>query len=233
MGIREAPPVTRTTSTWAQPSLLSLSNLSVISSVRSTRGFVMLKLLDFDLVRLAMSAMDTGQCGRGRTDRPQLRLLDFKRQGLQAFRIGAGIVAKRFGELAGNRVDERFIPVDAAQMQIAAAGDDGDFVLAIADERQVERAAAQIVDENSLLARQLAKPESFAPQHVAERRGHRLVNDVDPLQTGGMARLNCGVPLRVAELRGTVMTACEIWPIFSCAAETSFLRISVAMSTGP
>ena len=40
IGIREAPPVTSTTSTCAQPSLLSFSSLSVMSSVRSTSGFV-------------------------------------------------------------------------------------------------------------------------------------------------------------------------------------------------
>ena len=87
-------------------------------------------------------------------------------------------------------------------MQIAAAGDDGDFVFSIANQRQVERAAAQIVNQDPLLAGQLGEPEAFAAEHVTQGRGHRLVDDVDAFQSGGVAGLNRGMPLSVAELRG-------------------------------
>ena len=129
-------------------------------------------------------------------------LFDFERQGLQAFRLAAGIVAEFLGELRADGVDQRLVPVDSAQMQIAAAGDHDDLVLAVADQRKVERAAAQIVNQDALFAGQLREPQPFASQHVAKRGGDRLVDDVDPLQARRVARLHRRVPLHVAELRG-------------------------------
>src|SRR5690606_3007563 len=120
-----------------------------------------------------------GEGGAGPDREAPFRLLDFPGEVLETFRIGAGIFAEFLAELRGGRIDQRLVPVDAAEVQVAAAGDDADFVLLVADERQVERTAPQIVNENLLLVGEFGKPESLGTENVAQRRGDRFVDNVN------------------------------------------------------
>ena len=85
-------------------------------------------------------------------------------------------------------------------MQIAAAGNDADFILLIADQRQIERPAAEIDDQDRLRRRQLGKPNSFGPEHEAEGCCDGFVDDVNVLESRPLARFGGGLSLHVTEL---------------------------------
>ena len=87
-------------------------------------------------------------------------------------------------------------------MQVARAGNHLDLVFRVADERQVERAAPQVVHENPLLAGQLREPQALRAQDVAQGSRDRFVDDVDLLEPRLASGCDGRQPLPFAELRG-------------------------------
>src|SRR5262245_32970294 len=109
------------------------------------------ELVELDLIGLTMSVVLASERGARANRKTSLRLLDFECQRLQARRVVTRVDAVGGDELLADLFEQGGIPVDAPQMQITAAGNDLHFILAIRDERQVERTAPQVVDENPLL----------------------------------------------------------------------------------
>ena len=70
----------------------------------------------------------------------------------------------------------------------------------IPHQRQIERAATQIVNQDALLVGEFGEPQPFAAEHIAERGGDRFVDDIDALETGLKAHLDRRLPLPIAEL---------------------------------
>src|SRR5262249_2850739 len=91
-------------------------------------------------------------------------------------------------------VDDALVEVLAAQEGVAGGGDDLEDAVADGEDRDVERAAAEVVDRDLTL--------DVAPEAVGQRRRGRLVDDADDVEAGdapgGLGRL----PLRVVEAPG-------------------------------
>ncbi len=101
-------------------------------------------------------------------------------------RVGrfAGLLA----ELVGEVHHDRFVPERAAEAVVAAGADHADEAVLDLDHRHVERAAAEVVDQNGLI---------FALfQAIGDRRGGRLVEDRADVQTGEPARVGGGLAFR-------------------------------------
>ena len=84
-------------------------------------------------------------------------------------------------EAVADVVEEQLVEVVAAELGVAVAGEDLDDALLDLHDRDVERAAAQVVDEQPL---QLGRVRV-----VGEHGGGRLVDDPDDLQAGQLAGL--------------------------------------------
>ena len=89
-------------------------------------------------------------------------------------------------ELLGQVHHDRLVPEDAAQAVVAAGADDPDQPVLDLDHGDVERAAAQVVDQDHLVL------ALFQP--VGDGRGGRLVEDRPDVQ----ARQPAGVGRRLA-----------------------------------
>ena len=79
-------------------------------------------------------------------------------------------------ELLGQVHDDRLVPEHAAQAVVAAGADDADQPVLDLDHRDVERAAAEVVDQDGLVFALL--------QAVGDGRGGRLVEDRADVQPG-------------------------------------------------
>ena len=86
------------------------------------------------------------------------------------------------------------IDVVAAEVRVAVGGDDLDHVVADLEDRDVERAAAEVVDGDDLVLL-LVEP-------VGERGRGRLVDDALDLEAGDAAGVLGGLALGVVEVRG-------------------------------
>ena len=95
-------------------------------------------------------------------------------------------------ELGGDPLDDALIEVVAAEVRVAVGRLDLDDALADFQDRDVERAAAEVVDGNRLVLL-LVEP-------VGQRRRGRLVDDAHDLETGDLAGLLRRLPLRVVEV---------------------------------
>ena len=84
----------------------------------------------------------------------------------QRLRIGARIGAVLLLELLGDVIDDAIVPVLAAQAHVALDGQRLEALLRQADQRHVEGAAAEVVDEDG------AVPAASGPARPA-RRGVR------------------------------------------------------------
>ena len=158
------------------------------------------ELLLLDLVGLAVGVVLHRQCCAGADREASLGGFDFQGEGLQA-----AWVLTRVGMEVGQKpiADGPFqgrVPVDATQVQVSAAGHHADLVLVVLDQREVEGATAEVVDQDPLLVGQFGEPQALRAQHIAQCRGNRLVDDVDLLEPGPVARLDCGSSLQLAEL---------------------------------
>ena len=99
----------------------------------------------------------------------------------------------RLFEFGDEVVGQPLIEVVAAEVVVAAGGQHLDDAVADLDERDVERAAAQIIDED-LLRLPVVKA-------VGERRGGRLVDDAQHLQPGDASGILGRLALGVGEVR--------------------------------
>ena len=111
-----------------------------------------------------------------------------------------GQIAGRVRSAAGldffeDEINQAFVQVVAAQARVAVGGEDLKNAAVQFQNREIERAAAQIIDGDFGLFGQFA-------QAVGQRGGGRLVDDAFDGQTGQFARLFGGVALRVVEIGG-------------------------------
>ena len=134
--------------------------------------------------------VDVGLHHRGEL---HLRLLRRFLQTLQRHPVLAQIDAVALLELRGNPLDDALIEVVAAEVRVAVGGLDLDDALADLENRDVERAAAEVVDGDRLVLL-LVEP-------VGQRRRGRLVDDAHDLEAGNLARLLGRLALRVVEVR--------------------------------
>ena len=95
-------------------------------------------------------------------------------------------------ELVGDVVDQRLVPVVAAQVGVAVGREDLEDAVGHVEDRDVERAAAE-VEDGDLLVLLLVEP-------VGQGRGGRLVDDPRDLQAGDLAGVLGRLPLAVVEV---------------------------------
>ena len=96
-------------------------------------------------------------------------------------------------ELVGQPVDDALVEVVAAQVRVAVGRLHLEDALAQFQDRDVERAAAQVIDGDALVL--------LLVQPVGQRGGGRLVDDAQHLQAGDLARVLGRLALGVVEVR--------------------------------
>ncbi|CDK39946.1 NAD-specific glutamate dehydrogenase [Halorubrum sp. AJ67] len=123
-----------------------------------------------------------------------LRLLGGVLQALERLPVVAEVDPVVVFELVGEVVDERLVPVVAAEVVVPVRGDDLVDAAAEIEDRHVERAAAEIVHEDGLVG--------LVVEAVRHGRRGRLVDDALDLEAGDLTGVFCRLPLLVVEVRG-------------------------------
>ena len=127
--------------------------------------------------------------GRGELD---FRLLGGLLQTLQRQAVVAQVDALLFLELVGEVIDDPFVEILAAQECVAIGRFDLEDAVADFEDRDVEGAAAEIVDGD------LAG--LFLVEAVGERRRRRLVDDAQDLEAGDLAGVLGRLALGIVEI---------------------------------
>ena len=96
-------------------------------------------------------------------------------------------------ELGDHPVDDRLVEVVAAEVVVAVGGLHLEDALAELEHRHVERAAAEVEDEDRVVGGLLVEA-------VRERRGGRLVDDPQDVEPGDLAGVLRRLALRVVEV---------------------------------
>ena len=108
------------------------------------------------------------------------------------------VTAEVDSEVAANVVerdrDQQVVNVVAAEMRVAVGGDDLEDSVVQLQDRNVEGAAAEIVDRNDSVL--------LLVEAVGERRGGRLVDQTKDFETGDATSVFRGLALRVVEVGG-------------------------------
>jgi hypothetical protein len=91
----------------------------------------------------------------------------------------------RLGELAEEPIDERGVEVASAEKVVPVVADHAQEALARFEQRDVERSAAEVVDEPR--ARRFARRPTGG-----DGRRDRLLDELDALESGKTCRLRCG-----------------------------------------
>ena len=91
-------------------------------------------------------------------------------------------------------IDDGVVPILAAQPVIAIGRDHVDVLALNAHDRDVERSAAKVEDEDGLILVQFIKT-------IGERSGGRLVNDLQNIESGELAGGDGRSSFRVVEIR--------------------------------
>ena len=135
-----------------------------------------------------------GQIDLGRDRRRQLdlRLLGGLLEALKGLRIGAQVNPLVLLELREEPVHDPDVEVVAAEVRVAVRRLDLEDALAELQDRDVEGAAAQVVDGDLLVL--------LLVQAVGQRRGGRLVDDSLYVEAGDAARVLGRLALRVVEV---------------------------------
>ena len=97
-------------------------------------------------------------------------------------------------ELGDQVVDDAVVDVVATEVRVAVGADDLHDVVADLEDRDVERAAAEVVDRDDLVV--------LLVEAVRERRRGRLVDDALDVEARDAAGVLGGLALRVVEVRG-------------------------------
>ena len=121
-----------------------------------------------------------------------LGLLRGLAQTLQGLAVGAQVNALVLLEFIRSPVDDLLVPVIAAQVGVAVGGFDFDHAFAHFQDGHVERAAAQVEDQDGFVL--------LLVQAVGQRGGGRLVDDAHHFQTGDLAGIFGGLALAVVEV---------------------------------
>ncbi len=114
-------------------------------------------------------------------------------QPLQRHPVLAEVDAVALPELGDDPVDDALVEVVAAEVRVAVGRLHLDDALAHLEDRDVEGAAAEVVDGDRLVL--------LLVEAVGQRRRRRLVDDAHDLEAGDRARLLRGLALRVVEVR--------------------------------
>ena len=152
--------------------------------------------LDVQVLRSRLIGGDEGQIDLGLLRRGQLDLGLFRAllEALQGQLVAAQIDALLLLELVGQIIDDFLVEILAAQEGVAVGRFNLEHAVADFQNRDVERAAAKVVDRNRARGL-LLKP-------VGERRGGRLVDDAQHLQPGDLAGVLGGLALGIVEISG-------------------------------
>ena len=152
--------------------------------------------LQVEVLRPVLGRGDERQVDLRRHRRRQLdlRLLAGLVQALERHRVDAQVDALVALELRDHPVDDRLVEVVAAEMVVAVRGLHLEDALAELEHGHVERAAAEVEDENRLVGAFLVEP-------VGECSRGRLVDDPDHVEAGDAACILGRLALRVVEVR--------------------------------
>ena len=198
-GIRVEPPTSTTSSMSAGLSLASSSAFRTGPSAALEEAVgQLLELAPADRHRQVLRAVLVGRDERQvdvglRLEREVLlRLLGGLLEPLQGHRVLAQVDPLLLLELVGDVVDQRLVPVVAAEVGVAVGGEDLEDAVADVEDRDVERAAAE-VEDGDLLVLLLVEP-------VGQRGGGRLVDDPRDLEAGDLAGVLGGLALAVVEV---------------------------------
>ncbi|ELZ48486.1 NAD-specific glutamate dehydrogenase [Halorubrum coriense DSM 10284] len=123
-----------------------------------------------------------------------LRLLGGVLQALERLPVVTEVDPVVVLELVGEVVDERLVPVVAAEVVVAVGGDDLVDAAAEVEDRHVERAAAEVVHEDGLVG--------LVVEAVRHGGGRRLVDDALDVEAGDLAGVLRRLTLLVVEVRG-------------------------------
>jgi hypothetical protein len=123
-----------------------------------------------------------------------LGVLGGELQLLEGERVLADVHTVLRDELVGEQIDHAVVEVVPAQIRIATGREDLEDVLADLEDRDVEGAAAEVVDRDAL-----GQP---AAEAIGEGGGGRLVDEAQNLEAGDSARVLGGLALVVIEVGG-------------------------------
>ena len=201
-GMRVIPPTRMTSSMSSFSRCASASVCLQMSTVRSMRSaessssvFAVDRALQVERL-VAAARDDEGEVHLRLAHARQLALglLGGVLQALQRHPVLAEVDAVLLLEALDEPVDDPRVDVLAAEERVAGGRDDlEDAARADLEDRDVERAAAEVVDGDRLLD-VLAEP-------VGQRGRRRLVDDADDVEPGNLAGVLGGLPLVVVEVR--------------------------------
>ena len=123
-----------------------------------------------------------------------LRLLRRLLEPLQGHPILPQIDPVALHELVGDPLDDALVEVVATQVRVAVGGLDFHDAFADLENRNVERAAAEVVHRDRFVL--------LLVQPVGQRRGRRLIHDPEHLETGDLAGVLGRLALGVVEVGG-------------------------------
>ena len=198
-GIRVEPP-TRITSSMSR-SLILASASACLTGPTQRSDQIGRKLLELGSGQLHLQVLrsrciggderqaDGGFDGARELD---LGLFGCLGQSLQRLAVLAQIDALLALELFGQPIDQPLVEIVAAQMCVAGRRADLEDAIAHVEDRDVERAAAEIEDQDGLVFL-LVEP-------VGERGGRRLVDDPQHVQPGDLAGVFGRLALRIVEV---------------------------------
>jgi len=113
---------------------------------------------------------------------------------LQGHGVLAQIDALLAEELLRQPVNDALIEIIAAKMRIAVRAEHFEAVVADGKNRDIERAAAEIVDRHFLVF--------LLIQTIGQGGGGRFIDDAQDVKTGNFSRVLCSLPLRIVEIGG-------------------------------
>ena len=153
--------------------------------------------LQVEVLRAVLGRGDERQVDLRRHRRRQLdlRLLGRLVEALKRHRVGAQVDALVALELGDHPVDDRLVEVVAAEVVVAVRRLHLEDAVAELEHRHVERAAAEVEDEDRLVGPFLVEP-------VGQRGRGRLVDDADDVEAGDLAGVLRRLALSVVEVRG-------------------------------
>ncbi len=153
--------------------------------------------LHVEVLGLTLDRGDEGQVDLGLLRRGELDLRLLRRlvEALQRVLVGGQVDALVAFELGDQPLDDRLVPVVAAEVVVAGGRLDLEDAVADFQHRDVEGAAAEVEDEDRVVGGLLVEP-------VGERGRGRLVDDPLDLEPGDLAGVLGRLALVVVEVGG-------------------------------
>ncbi len=188
IGMRVEPPTRTTPLTSPRPALASRSTLRTAATVRASRSAVSASK------RARSTRTDSSPPASGQASVAWSAPLSFSlaaRAATSTARLSSAVSACAAG-LGERPVGEAVVEVVAAERRVAAGGDDLEHARRQAQQRDVEGAAAEVVDGVEALG--------AAFEAVGHRRGGRLVDEAQHVQAGELRGVLRRLALRVVEV---------------------------------